>query len=261
MGNVPYAGNDPLFFVHHANIDRMWASWIRNGNSNPTDAIAAPWITHAFTLVDSNAAPVVRQCRDLFSTTKMGYTYSRYLPGPSTATLASASMLLTAAAAAAGQGESRIAASPSPAHLGAAVTTVPLLRLPTAHRTDVLGVAGESGHAYLVLGKLHAWRQPGVLYHVYLSGRSDDPRDGAQYVGAINFFDAQFHEHGGGSRLDEALGENFNSFDVTALLQRIAARPHGSDTADRLFVSFTPGGRPEDGADAMVAEIELVLQP
>ena len=35
MGAVPYAGRDPLFWVHHSNIDRMWESWNRNGGKNP----------------------------------------------------------------------------------------------------------------------------------------------------------------------------------------------------------------------------------
>ena len=39
MGSVPYAGRDPLFLVHHANIDRIWASW--NANGGPTRATAA----------------------------------------------------------------------------------------------------------------------------------------------------------------------------------------------------------------------------
>ena len=84
MGNVPYAANDPLFLVHHSNVDRMWVSWIRNGHSNPTDATLSPWITGAFALVDSNGARVSRQCRELFSASQMGYVYSRYLPPPKT---------------------------------------------------------------------------------------------------------------------------------------------------------------------------------
>lgn len=27
MGNVPTAPNDPVFFLHHANVDRLWAMW------------------------------------------------------------------------------------------------------------------------------------------------------------------------------------------------------------------------------------------
>ena len=35
MGAVPYAARDPLFWVHHANIDRMWASWNAQGRRQP----------------------------------------------------------------------------------------------------------------------------------------------------------------------------------------------------------------------------------
>ena len=29
MTNVPIAGNDPLFFLHHANVDRIFETWLR----------------------------------------------------------------------------------------------------------------------------------------------------------------------------------------------------------------------------------------
>lgn len=38
MSNPNTAALDPIFYLHHANIDRMWAAWNANGNSNPTDA-------------------------------------------------------------------------------------------------------------------------------------------------------------------------------------------------------------------------------
>src|SRR5215467_4699786 len=31
MGNVPYAAGDPIFWMHHCNIDRLWASWNKCG--------------------------------------------------------------------------------------------------------------------------------------------------------------------------------------------------------------------------------------
>jgi tyrosinase len=37
MATVPRAAFDPIFFLHHAEIDRFWVGWIANGNSNPTD--------------------------------------------------------------------------------------------------------------------------------------------------------------------------------------------------------------------------------
>jgi tyrosinase len=37
MGDPGTAALDPIFYLHHANIDRMWAEWNAMGNSNPTD--------------------------------------------------------------------------------------------------------------------------------------------------------------------------------------------------------------------------------
>ena len=37
MADFSTVGGDPLFYLHHANLDRIWESWNRLGNSNPTD--------------------------------------------------------------------------------------------------------------------------------------------------------------------------------------------------------------------------------
>jgi tyrosinase len=256
MGGVPYAGNDPLFFVHHANVDRMWASWNRNGNKNPTDATTYPWITTSFVMADENGVRSSRQVRNLFSALQLGYDYDVFFPRPPAPATTSTTTLAAKSAAS----STKVASAQSPANLGASVTTVKLLRLSTASATDVLGLDTDNRRALLVLRKLHTWKQPGVLYHVYLSATPTAPLDASQYVGNINFFDAEFHDHGGGSKLDEALGENFYSFDVTPLLQGIAKKPHASSTRDALFVRLVPGGKPQAGANAMVAQIELVRQ-
>ncbi len=38
MADPGLAGLDPIFYLHHANIDRLWASWNQAGNTNPTDS-------------------------------------------------------------------------------------------------------------------------------------------------------------------------------------------------------------------------------
>jgi len=38
MGNPQMASLDPIFYLHHCNIDRMWAAWNNAHNQNPTDA-------------------------------------------------------------------------------------------------------------------------------------------------------------------------------------------------------------------------------
>ena len=41
MGIVPSASNDPIFFLHHANIDRIFEAWLRKFNGNPPSYILA----------------------------------------------------------------------------------------------------------------------------------------------------------------------------------------------------------------------------
>lgn len=37
MSDPGIAALDPIFYLHHSNIDRMWAAWNHAGNRNPTD--------------------------------------------------------------------------------------------------------------------------------------------------------------------------------------------------------------------------------
>jgi tyrosinase len=257
MGEVPYAGRDPLFFVHHANIDRMWASWNKNGGKNPP--ATEPWTTKSFVFADANGVRVSRKLNTAFSALSMGYDYDAFFPKPPKTTTTTTTT--TAALMAKGGASTRVAQATSGADLGASTVHVSLLPVAGTRRTEVLGLdPGAAGkRVYLVVKDLHCWTQPEVLYHLYLttpSGRVGLSRD--TYVGNINFFDAEFHDHGHGA-MAEALGENFYSFDVTDLLRRIG-RSGDHSAAGGLKLSFVPGGTPNPKAKPLVATIELVRQ-
>jgi tyrosinase len=156
----------------------------------------------------------------------------------------------------------QVARSISEANLGAGLVRVSLQRVADAQVTDVMGLSNiaDGKRTYLVLKNLHTWSQPEVLYHVYLTpgGASHDPGR-ASYVGAINFFDAEFHDHGNGDKGD-VLGENFYSFDVTEILQGIAHSGRRADLRNLLYVTFVPAGTPTAGGNPMVGTIELARQ-
>jgi len=258
MGSVPYAGQDPLFFVHHANIDRMWASWNKNGGRNPPTT--ETWTQRAFVFADVNGTRVSRKLSTGFSILSLGYDYDVKIPKPTATTTSSSSATVMAAATPTGTRSTRIAKSDTEANLGTKTMHVRLLPVPGTRSTNVLGLDPNDGRrTYLVVRDLHTWVQPEVLYHLYLtppSGKMGLNKD--DYVGAINFFDAEFHDHGGGM-MAEALGENFYSFDVTKVLQAIA-RSGDRSAGGALQLSFVPGGAANPHAKPLVATIELVRQ-
>jgi polyphenol oxidase len=56
MGNLATAARDLLFFLHHANIDRIWATWVQaSGHSNPPDQ---SWLTQWFNFFDPQTGKV-----------------------------------------------------------------------------------------------------------------------------------------------------------------------------------------------------------
>jgi hypothetical protein len=75
MRSTTVAGRDPIFWLHHANIDRLWEVWRKLPGSVelvdqvgiPADAVSE-WRTASFTFGDSHA-PAVHSIDDLFDTT------------------------------------------------------------------------------------------------------------------------------------------------------------------------------------------------
>jgi tyrosinase len=255
MGAVPYAARDPLFWVHHSSIDRMWASWSANGGVNPA---TASWATRTFVFADGNGQRVSGALKDFFDIDSLGYAYDALIPPASPGGTASTLMAATARSSGNGIPEA-VAQSRTAANLGASPVHVALTPVPGTRGTTVLGLDPQQPgkRSYLVVKDLHTWKQPEVLFDVYLRPARGGGLGKASYVGNINFFDAEFHDHGAGAMAD-VIGENFFSFDVTELLQGIARRHE--DARDALTVTFVPGGRPASGAEPLVSTIELMRQ-
>ena len=251
MGKIPYAGNDPLFWVHHSNIDRIWASWNRNyGGVNP---VTACWAKKQFVMVDAGGVRVQAPLNQYMDQVALGYDYDCMI-APAATPMAMAKRI----APAPGAVPQKIAKARSAAMLGARPARVMLEPLSGVRRSDVLGLDGQGKRTYLMLKDLHTWEQPEVLFHVYVGpGRGPVKLDAAHHVGVINFFDAEFHNFGD-PKMDMALGENLYSFDVTDVLESFRRNANGN-ARDALLVSIVPAGRPAGGSP-MVGSIELVRQ-
>ncbi|CAL5344937.1 unnamed protein product [Camellia sinensis] len=74
MGNFYSAGRDPIFFGHHANIDRMWSIWKTLGGKRQ-DFTDPDWLNAGFVFYDENAELVRVKVKDCLDTRKLGYVY------------------------------------------------------------------------------------------------------------------------------------------------------------------------------------------
>lgn len=82
MSDVNCAAADPIFWLHHANIDRLWVYWLTLGDqrknprgiTNPKDQ---EWLKQAFPFYDENGKQVQLTCAEVSDTfSKLGYIYA-----------------------------------------------------------------------------------------------------------------------------------------------------------------------------------------
>jgi tyrosinase len=184
MGAVSWAANDPIFWLHHCNIDRIWASWNRAGGRNPTDEA---YLGQVFTFVDEAGKPLQRRVADVLDTAPLGYAYDRYLDRPlGSVPFPSASGLRFTVHAALHELSDPVAlgSEPTIVRLSADGSTPYFARLRTALRAR--------RPFYLRVAGVRITRQPGVSYEVHLDPMrlAAPDRASRSYVGTINVFGA-----------------------------------------------------------------------
>ena len=78
MGVYYSAGRDPIFYPHHANIDRLWESWrgIVGARRRRADFADPDWLDSSFLLYDEDARLVRITVRDVLDIDKLRYAYA-----------------------------------------------------------------------------------------------------------------------------------------------------------------------------------------
>lgn len=248
MTNFADAPLDPVFWCHHANLDRLWVVWLNQDDvprANPTES---GWLNFPFQFRDEKGVPVTppwgpRSVLDTVS--DLGYTYEvvdRFpadreaprMPAPPPA-------------------EPLPGADHPPELVGATSEPVPLTGGRTAVSVDVGEAAGPARRGgpgdpdqevYLQIDDVRGDENPGVTYAVYVNlpdGADPDDDPDTHYVGNVSLFgieatnDLSRDVHGGA-------GLSF-AFDITDLAR--AQQDAGRWDPSRLTVTFTPvGGEP-----------------
>lgn len=72
MGNITISPRDPVFWVHHANIDRLWDAWVRAGDGRHMPARTAAYWSGSFSY--GGAVSSVKRVQT-YSPGSLGYRY------------------------------------------------------------------------------------------------------------------------------------------------------------------------------------------
>ncbi|KAL3632729.1 hypothetical protein CASFOL_025713 [Castilleja foliolosa] len=79
MGNFYSAGREPIFFSHHANIDRLWSVYrdLRAKRGRPRQFKQREWLDADFVFYDENAQLVRVRVEDTLENEAMGYKFQK----------------------------------------------------------------------------------------------------------------------------------------------------------------------------------------
>jgi hypothetical protein len=251
MGLVGVAANDPIFYEHHANIDRMWSCW---QHAHP-DEQPGDWEDQEFSFVDETGTLVKRTVKDFLDTSALGYVYDNDSKCTRIAALAAAALQTNAPteqtfATVLGSATS-IALKPTSTSVDIAVAQLKLRSF----------AATAPAPTDLVLRDVSSDSDPGALVSIYVA-RKGGTLSSRRYVGTINWFGV-FDPMPGmeGKERTGPIARSFH-YDVTQQLRALGLRD-----SDEVAVTFEaasgllPSRKKTPGAKALAAPPVASIRP
>lgn len=232
---------DPIFWLHHSNIDRLWKRWLAlgNGRSNPTADNF--WMTHVFNFFDENGTQVSLTGAQILDTvSQLKY---RYDDEPSMVCAQLSTERVPAAKFMEPTKSEFIASIKKPTSLGDARLDVPLPLPEEGKNMLKRSREGRFQKERIVLQLRNIdYDQPvGVTYLIFLNlppGDKKADHTHPNFIGTLGFFgksESPQHAHG---TEGEGLTEDY---DITALVQKAG----GVDDLRLTFIPSLPQAPPD----------------
>jgi len=266
MGSVPTAALDPIFYLHHAQIDRLWGVWLAQGGGrvNPTDS---PWLNTVWQFYNESGAVVNMTGAQIVNTAnQLCYQYASPKCLVVADTEVEATQIFMADARATAVGDSIGARPPrvAPFTLADAQLSVSLGGTPvtvsvpvpadTRGELSAFADAKEGNRFSLLLQDLVLARDPVLYYEVYvnLPGDAKDAQyTSPHYAGNLTFFDLTMPAHEGHAGAAQRIN-----------LTRVYAyqRSRGEWKDEAVQVTFVPrGGSEGDDPAKLVAGVQVTI--
>ena len=248
MSRFETAGRDPIFWLHHANIDRLWESWRRLGGG-PRNPPARAWLTQPFQF-GGGAAPTALAVGDVLDTTAapLQYRYARLsVPGGQPVSAAQAAALAGALEPPDEGPEEAMAERPPPEMVGATDTPVPLTDAPSVAEVPVGAPTGpvrsllqgedRPPEVYLRVENVTGTELTAGSYvvHVNLPEGADPAQFEDRRAGQVSMFGVV--ESSATDDVHSGSGLTF-AFDITDVARHLEAA--GEWDPERLRLTFTP---------------------
>ena len=241
IGIVPVAGLDPVFYMHHTNIDRLFQCWLtRKANGQPITlawakanlGMDAAFFNQKWNFVDENGDPVSMTVSQLFEPGGIDYVYDKVtdcVPRRITPEAVAAPVRPAA-------NEEDQTLRGQPLSVGLSPIT---LEAPEAPMPEGLNI--ESGRTVLLIEDVKVTGSPSVTYDIFIS-RKDAP-DRKTYVATINYFNIIVPHHAGHTDASGPRGHKLLFYDVTDELAEI-----GANASTDISVDFVPTRSVEEEA-------------
>jgi hypothetical protein len=244
------AALDPVFWLHHANVDRVWEQWRGLGGTR-TNPVDPDWLDQEYGFFDAAGNPVSGRVSEVADTTALGYRYSYPLPVAVALDAVTEPGLTEAAPTAPARQDVpavELGATDGVELAGGAITAPVALSPAAGEQVTLLsGAPEEAPPLHLNLEGLQMERDPGIVWAVYLNlpdAGVATPDTSRHLVGFLSLFGVSHAEHhpGGVAR----------TYDIRSLAKQLADQ--GLWDPSRVTVTFVPTGlEPAEGGELLEA--------
>ncbi|HYI40929.1 MAG TPA: tyrosinase family protein [Allosphingosinicella sp.] len=184
MGSTLSAAQDPIFWAHHATVDRIWNLWLAQGGGRSSPVGDATWRNKTYTFFDECCQPVqMKGCDVLRAALQLSYSYegepaqvNQYCPLVWVGPILQAAVL----------SRTRLALV-----LERTPVRTPLLPPREARQASqkLREIAGSGRNIALQIRNIEADVQPGISWEVHV-GRKGFAPDKRSFVGMFALFGA-----------------------------------------------------------------------
>lgn len=170
MSRVPYAARDPIFWLHHANLDRIWEEWRRTPVfGQPAIDPTGDWLMEKFSFADADGklAPPA-SAGDTLKLDTFNYTYPGLPPAPAPSPAPPAAPAAAPVASAPAPRAIAATAPNSGGKLSVSSTSVRVRSAPTAAAAAPMAAIAGSGRVFLQIEGIEVENDPGTNFDVFV---------------------------------------------------------------------------------------------